>query len=130
RTSVASVAIATQGSAYTSSHAETGGTSHPSAASVPAIIRPEALLVGVATPAVAYRGQLGGPYRYEMPTITITQTPPPAATAPTLMGADGGAPAPAWPFTAGGVSVIVIGCVLAVVDRTLRTTEASEEPML
>jgi len=90
------------------------------------IIQPTSLLA--ATPAVAYRGQVGTMYRYEMPTATPT---PRLIPTPTIIeGSEADTPAPVWPFIVGGVCAIVIGCVLAVVDRTLRATGAPEEPML
>ena len=92
------------------------------------IIRPSSLLAGTATPAIAYRRQIGTSYRYETPTTTQTPLPPP--TPAILEEPEAGTPAPVWPFIIGGVGSIVTGCVLVVVDRTPRATRVPEEPML
>jgi hypothetical protein len=99
-----------------------------SAAPVPAIIRPAALLADIVSAAVAYQGQAGSPYRYE--TATPTRTESPTSTSTITKGPETAEPAPVWPFIAGGVGAIVIGCVLMVADRTLRGAGAPKEPML
>jgi hypothetical protein len=105
-----------------------GNQPDPTVAPASTIVRPAALMAGTASPATAYGYRAGAPYRYETP--TLTRAAPPTATPSGVAERAAGAPAPTWPFSAGGVSAIVIGCVLAVIDRTLRTDGAAEKPML
>jgi hypothetical protein len=104
----------------------------PDPATPPAlrIILPAALLSGVASPAAAYRGQAGSPYRYETPTTTRATPPTRTPISAIVAGPVADVPAPLWPFVAGGGISIVVGCVLAVVDRTLRLAGGPEKPVL